>query len=98
MNNRNLLLLFLAGAVVIGLAVLVPVLQNRQELRQHAQGPSQSLPTQAYLNPFYPTTNPTTTGNVRLPIPPEGQDFPGSSSHSGILALQSYLFSTRNGW
>jgi hypothetical protein len=77
MNNRNLFLLFSAGAVVIGLAVLVPVLQHQQVLRQQAQGPSQQLPTQAYPNPFFPTTNPaeTANGNVTITLPPEGKAY-----------------------
>src|SRR6266700_6385635 len=75
MNNRNLFLLFSASAVVIGLAVLVPLLQQQQVLRQHAQGPSQPLPSQVYRNPFYPTATPPTTGNVQLSVPPEGKAY-----------------------
>ncbi len=77
MNNRNLLLLFSVGAIVVVLAVLVPVLQQKQVLRQQAQGLSQPLPTQAYRNPFFPPTNPaeTTNGNVTVTLPPEGKAY-----------------------
>jgi hypothetical protein len=77
MHNRNLFLLFSAGAGVIGLAVLVPVLQHQQVLRQHAQWPSQPLPTQAYGNSYFPTTNPaeTANGNITTTLPPEGKAY-----------------------
>src|SRR6266566_4006981 len=73
MNNKNLVLLFSAVAIVAGLAVLVPVLQNRQEIRQHAQGPDHPLPSQAWRNPHYNEANETnpTNPSVTITLPPE---------------------------
>src|SRR5258706_11549654 len=78
MKNKNLFLIFSASAVVVLLAIIVPVLQNRQEVRQHAAGiPSQvNLPSQSYRNPYYYNGR----GQTQLPpvtvtLPPENQRF-----------------------
>src|SRR6266851_3836261 len=75
MNKKNLLLLFSAGAFVIVLIVLASVVRNRQDIRERAQGPDHALPTTAYRNPHFPTTNPVPSGKITITPPPEGQAY-----------------------
>jgi hypothetical protein len=76
MNKNNLILLFSSGAVVVILAVLVPVVQNLQEVREHAAGfPTQAvLPTQVSSNPYFTSTN-ITHPPVTITLPSEGQRY-----------------------